>query len=97
MLISIVLNKAGVEVAWGITGEAQEVAQTVKSLLLKHEDLSSIPSVCIKSQHDSGQPVIPELGRTKQKDSWDLLAIQPSRISEHRLNERPHPKIQDRG
>lgn len=70
------------------------MAQSVKSLPHKHEDLSLKPLQHIqKARHSSyASPVIPVLGRQRWPDPQSFLASQSSQISKFQAQEQTSQK-----
>lgn len=54
---------------------AGEIAQSVKCVLYKHENLNSTPWAQVTRSYSL---IIPLLGKQKQMEPWDPLASQPS-------------------
>lgn len=66
---------------------AGEMAQSVKGLLCRHEDLNSIPRTYIKKLVWWRVLIIPALGRRRQASPG--ASSQPSLLSEFQGTERP--------
>lgn len=51
------------------------MSQLVKGLLCDHEDFSLVFRTCLNKQPEHQASTIPLLGRHRQEDPWEFLAI----------------------
>lgn len=75
---------------WGV----EEMAQLVKCLPHKHEELTLIPRTHTEKPCGTVPPAIPVLGKWRRQDSWDLPATQSISVSELQIQpDSPSQKV----